>query len=272
MNDENYINIQGWMINRLELKGNELLLYAIIYGFSQDGKNDYYGSLRYISKALKISRPTVINTINKLIEKELIIRTKESHYKTGVVKKLYQGGKETLPLGGKESLPNNNNTNNNINTQIKNLDSVNPLSEIKETHAPPETYEPVENKILTAPQTKWKNIKRVKKGLEPTFKKKSDKEKIIERFMERYRLEMSTEPVRKAITIEMRQIGNLLKTLTQHELKLEEYIDWWFERKAGAIGYGFQQFTAIEFVGQFKEGKQSEKTELQKLKDKLINK
>ena len=34
MENNNYINIQGWMINNLGLKGNALVIYAIIYGFS----------------------------------------------------------------------------------------------------------------------------------------------------------------------------------------------------------------------------------------------
>nr|DAI57620.1 MAG TPA: hypothetical protein [Caudoviricetes sp.] len=29
--DENFTTIQGWMLNRLNLKGNELIIYAIIY-------------------------------------------------------------------------------------------------------------------------------------------------------------------------------------------------------------------------------------------------
>lgn len=33
--NENYLVIQGWMITELKLKGNELLIYAIIYGFSR---------------------------------------------------------------------------------------------------------------------------------------------------------------------------------------------------------------------------------------------
>jgi hypothetical protein len=68
MNNENYINILGWMINDLNLKGNELILYAIIYGFSQDGQSEYYGSQRYISKALKVSLVTSNKIINKLLE------------------------------------------------------------------------------------------------------------------------------------------------------------------------------------------------------------
>ena len=35
VNPENYITVQGWMVTDLNLKGNELLIYACIYGFSQ---------------------------------------------------------------------------------------------------------------------------------------------------------------------------------------------------------------------------------------------
>ena len=33
--NEKYITIQGWMVNELNLKGNSLIIYSIIYGFSQ---------------------------------------------------------------------------------------------------------------------------------------------------------------------------------------------------------------------------------------------
>jgi len=122
MENENYINIQGWMINDLNLKGNELLLYAIIYGFSQNGEGEYYGSQRYISKALKISLPTANKLINSLLKKGLIIKKEESHYQavfkreeTEVLKKVKQGVKETLTVGVKETLTNKYNTNNIIN-------------------------------------------------------------------------------------------------------------------------------------------------------------
>ena len=42
-----YIVIQDWMISDLQLKGNELLTYALIYGFSQDGESEFKGSLKY---------------------------------------------------------------------------------------------------------------------------------------------------------------------------------------------------------------------------------
>ena len=80
MKNENYINIQGWMIKELKLKSNELILYAIIYGFSQDGQSEYYGSVRYIANALSLSIGGVHKLLVKLIERKLIIRTSESHY------------------------------------------------------------------------------------------------------------------------------------------------------------------------------------------------
>ena len=121
MKNENFITIQGWMINELNLKGNELLLYAIIYGFSQDGECEYHGSISYIMKSLKASRPNVVFIIKNLIDKKLIKRTKESHYIASKesllpwLTKLTSASKESLPLGSKESLPNNYNTNYNTN-------------------------------------------------------------------------------------------------------------------------------------------------------------
>ena len=136
MENTNYITVQGWMINELNLKGNELLLYAIIYGFSQSGQGEYFGSQRYISKAMKISLPTVNKLINTLIEKGLIFKTKESHYqatynkevlkkvKQGVKETLTVGVKETLTVGVKETLTNKYNTNYNTNYNNKDKEFI----------------------------------------------------------------------------------------------------------------------------------------------------
>jgi len=139
MENENYCTIQGWMINVLGLKGNELILFAIIYGFSQDGKSKYHGSLSYIQKSLKVSRPTAVKLIRSLIDKKIIKRASESHYEA--VKKLYQqkigsketllvGSKETLPLPSKETLPNKYNTNNNTNNNIATKVAVNEMIDL----------------------------------------------------------------------------------------------------------------------------------------------
>lgn len=71
--NENYVQISGWMVNELNLSGNELLVYALIHGFSQDGKSLFKGSISYIQEWLNCgSKQTVINAIKKLIDKQLI--------------------------------------------------------------------------------------------------------------------------------------------------------------------------------------------------------
>ena len=74
LNDTNYINIQGWMISRLNLKGNELILYALIHGFCQDKKSVYSLSFDYLQKWLNASRDTVAAVLTSLLKKGLIER------------------------------------------------------------------------------------------------------------------------------------------------------------------------------------------------------
>lgn len=120
----NYINIQGWMCSKLKLSGNELLIYALIYGFSQDGISEFRGSRSYICKWFNISLPTVDKALNSLVEKNLITKREEivNNVKYNCYKVVLQDSKESLQgvvknlyRGGKESLHNNTNNNNNYN-------------------------------------------------------------------------------------------------------------------------------------------------------------
>lgn len=84
---ENYITLLGWMRTELNLKGNELNLYAIIYGFTQDGDTEFSGSIRYMQEWLGVdSKQTVYNTLDKLIQKGLIQKRTEI---TNEVKRSY---------------------------------------------------------------------------------------------------------------------------------------------------------------------------------------
>lgn len=67
-----YIVIQDWMIADLQLKGNELLTYALIYGFSQDGESEFKGSLKYISEFLGVSKSTAQRSIEKLVDRGIV--------------------------------------------------------------------------------------------------------------------------------------------------------------------------------------------------------
>lgn len=92
--DTNYYQISGWMINRLNLKGNELQAYAIIYGFSQDGQNWYIGSLAYLSDWLNCSSRTCINVLASLVDKGLLL--KESWTEKGVPYTRYRANMDKL--------------------------------------------------------------------------------------------------------------------------------------------------------------------------------
>jgi len=72
MKRENFVTLQGWMYE-LPLKDiKEVVLFAIIYGFSQDGKSKFYGSFNYIAKMIKSNRRTAITKIQRLVDAGLI--------------------------------------------------------------------------------------------------------------------------------------------------------------------------------------------------------
>lgn len=72
--DENYVVVQGWMINKLKLAGNDLLIYSIIYGFTQTEGNRFTGSLKYLMEWTNSSKSTVIRSLKNLIEKNYIYK------------------------------------------------------------------------------------------------------------------------------------------------------------------------------------------------------
>lgn len=142
INEHNYIMVSGWMRTRLGLKGNELLLFAMIYGFCQDRDNAYKCSIKYIQDWLGCSKQTAVNTIKSLEEKELVVKNKTTkandgydanEYAVNFVKieeyregnlKIRQGGSLKIRQGVVQKLdypslkirPNNNIYNNNIST------------------------------------------------------------------------------------------------------------------------------------------------------------
>ena len=81
INPNAYYTVQGWMLSELGLKGNALAVYAIIYGFSQDGASEYSGSARYLCEWLGCSRSTIMEVLKKLTESGLLI--KRDIYKNG---------------------------------------------------------------------------------------------------------------------------------------------------------------------------------------------
>ena len=73
--DENFISIQGWMRTKLNLKGNELMLYALIYGFTQDGDTWFTGTLKYMADWVGVESKNIYGRyIKPLIDKGLLIK------------------------------------------------------------------------------------------------------------------------------------------------------------------------------------------------------
>lgn len=116
--DGNYISIQSFMVKDLNLKGNELLIYAIIYGFSQAENQTFSGGLQYLADWTNSTKQGVIKCIKSLQEKGYIEKKENyingvkfvEYYTTefnGVLNKVECGVVNKVELGSKQSLPNN---------------------------------------------------------------------------------------------------------------------------------------------------------------------
>ena len=126
ISNENYITIQGFMVNELKLKGNELLVYAIVYGFSQLDNQEFKGSLQYLADWCNSTKQGIIKNIKSLIEKGLIEKIETTlnnvkfiSYHTTKFNSIKQSltGYSTEFKGIQQSLPNNINNNIDINNK-----------------------------------------------------------------------------------------------------------------------------------------------------------
>jgi uncharacterized phage protein (TIGR02220 family) len=109
--NENFITIMGFMVNDLNLKGNELLVYSIIYGFSQAENQIFTGSLQYLADWTNSTKQGIMKVLKSLMGKELILKNEK--YFNGVkfveyYATKFNGGMQQSCIGGmKQSLTNN---------------------------------------------------------------------------------------------------------------------------------------------------------------------
>lgn len=82
VHNHNYITIQGWMINELHLSGTELMVYAIIYGFSQDDGSVFSGSRQYLADWCNCTTRCIQTVLNNLVDAKLL--TKYEYTKNNV--------------------------------------------------------------------------------------------------------------------------------------------------------------------------------------------
>ena len=138
MQTESYVVLRPFMVEELGLKGSELVAYALIYGFSQDGESWFTGSARYVADWCGITRRNAINVLQKLTDKGLVekVRTGQgcayrvckniTGDETSLVKKHHRTGEKTSPAGEKTSPVTGEKTSpNNIGDITSNKDSDN---------------------------------------------------------------------------------------------------------------------------------------------------
>ena len=82
MKDSDYIIILAPMKSKLKLKGNALMLFALIHGYSKEGKNTCRVSLSYMAEWLDTDKSAVSKLINKLSKAGYI--NKLEYYSGGV--------------------------------------------------------------------------------------------------------------------------------------------------------------------------------------------
>ena len=100
------------MVNELSLSGNDLICYAIIYGFSQDD-NYWEGSQSYLSEWLGISKRATVDILKRLISDGHIVKqeyevNKVKFCKYKAVVPNFMGSEESALGGSEESSPDNN--------------------------------------------------------------------------------------------------------------------------------------------------------------------
>lgn len=134
---ESFVTIQGWMVTHLKLKSNELMIYAIIYGFCQIQGQVFSGSVRYLAEWTNSTKRGVYKNLKSLVDKGLIEKIEENingvkfckyticenrlpsrtKFCSPVMNKVHQGDEQSSPGGDEQSSPNNidiDNIDNNI--------------------------------------------------------------------------------------------------------------------------------------------------------------
>ena len=86
--DNSYVIILPFMVKKLKLKGADLMIYAIIHGYSVGDNGCYWGGLKYLMEWTGSSKPTVIRSLQWLVEMGYIERTDYEVY--GATRPIYK--------------------------------------------------------------------------------------------------------------------------------------------------------------------------------------
>lgn len=128
MKENNYIIIPGFLRTRLDLKGSELIITALIYGYSQDGNSWFMGKTEYIAEWAGITDKNVLRSLKSLTKKG-ILEKKEMFVNNKAKRCYYRFNFECAELqNGTVAGYQNGTVNNNIDNNISN-DNIKPENE-----------------------------------------------------------------------------------------------------------------------------------------------
>lgn len=127
MKNNQFYVVQGWMLNELGLTGNELVCYATIYGFCQDGESVFKGTATYIAECVGCARESAVRMLKRMTEQGLIVKIQQEKSNipaygvnwdllqniTGGVTKRHSGSDETSQNKYNNNIDNNKETKNN---------------------------------------------------------------------------------------------------------------------------------------------------------------
>ena len=136
MKENNYITIPGFLRTRLDLKGSELIITALIYGYSQDGNSWFMGKTEYIAEWAGITDKNVLRSLKSLTEKGILEKkeifvnnkAKRCYYRFNFECSELQNGTVAGYQNGTVAGYQNGTVNNNIDNNIFN-DNIKPENE-----------------------------------------------------------------------------------------------------------------------------------------------
>lgn len=137
---DDFILVRRFMSTELGIQSkNEMLLYALIYSYS-DGGSAFYGSTEYLAKRLGSSKSRIIKVLNEMVSKGLIIKKTSGRFNFYVTNFNYVCNTDEPPVSVQHPercqidtvssvTPTPNNINNNINNNISAKRFVKPTVE-----------------------------------------------------------------------------------------------------------------------------------------------
>lgn len=183
----NYIVIQPWMFSNLKLSGNEAIVFAIVYGFSQDGKSWYRGGSYYIEQTTPFTQRTAKTHLWTLEKMGIIEMQKETV--NGVERNIYRA----TPGVEEMIFPDRKPTREQTDDPGKNFTREN-FSPVKNTSENP-------GKIFTQTREKFSRKKSIEKSIgKSIYQRKApkrdglmDSETVVDETRERFREQLELD-------------------------------------------------------------------------------